>query len=55
MKSISSAIVVLAGSLVFVGGAFHQHPDTQMVVCGVGLLVGIAGLVGWVRAMTAGD
>jgi hypothetical protein len=39
----------------FVVGTFHHHDQTQLVVCGIGLIVGLSGLVGWTGAMKACD
>jgi hypothetical protein len=47
MKSISAAIVVFAGAATFTAGSFHQHGGTQLVVCGFGLLLALAGVGGW--------
>jgi hypothetical protein len=51
MKSISAAIVVLAGTATLVAGAFHPHGDTKLFVCGVGVFVGVVGLIGWARSL----
>jgi hypothetical protein len=47
MKAISASIVVLAGSLTFAIGGTIQHSDTQLVVCIVGIALGIFGLATW--------
>jgi hypothetical protein len=52
MKAISASIIVLAGSLTFAIGGAIQHSDTQMVVCLVGTVLGIVGLISWIVAMT---
>lgn len=55
MKSLSASIVVLAGVVCFAGGAFIRHGDTQLFVCGVGLVVIVAGLAGWFVSLRATD
>ena len=51
MKSISAAIIVLAGAGLVVGGAFVRHSDTATFVMVVGCLLGLAGLAGWARTI----
>jgi hypothetical protein len=51
MKSISASIVVMAGAVLFSVGQMLNHPDSGLVTCLVGAVVGIMGLVGWYRAM----
>lgn len=48
MKSISAAIVILAGTLCFAAGAFVKHGDTSTFVMLVGGVVALIGLWGWV-------
>ncbi len=48
MKAISSAIIALAGAIVFSAGALVNHGDTQLFVCAVGILIGLIGMIGWV-------
>jgi hypothetical protein len=48
MKAISSSIVVLAGSILLAGGAAISHSDTQIFICGVGVVIGLAGMIAWV-------
>ena len=55
MKAISAAIIVLAGAAIFIAGTFNSHSDTQVFVCGVGLVLCLAGLVGWVVTLTRRD
>jgi hypothetical protein len=51
MKSISAAIVVLAGAIIFASGSFNQHGDTQGMVCAVGGIVALIGMWRWWQAM----
>lgn len=46
-KHISAAIIVLAGSLLILGGSFIRHGDTKLFVQVVGCIFGAVGLVGW--------
>jgi hypothetical protein len=48
MKSISAAIIVLAGAALFIAGAYHTHSQAQTLVGGMGVLLGLVGLIGWV-------
>ncbi len=47
MKSISASIIVLAATILLVGGSHIQHSDTKLFVQGVGCGVGLIGLWGW--------
>jgi hypothetical protein len=47
VKSLSASIVALAGILCFALGAHIPHDDTQLFVCGVGLVVAAFGLFVW--------
>lgn len=46
-KPISSAIVVLAGSILVAFGGHIAHADTQTFVMAIGCLVGFVGLLAW--------
>ena len=46
-KLISAAILVFAGAVLIVGGAYEKHGDTQRFLYLVGSAVGLAGLVCW--------
>ena len=54
MKSISGAIVVLAGCLLTAGAVIGSSGDTQtfMILCG--LFVTVVGLAGWIGSMVGG-
>jgi len=47
MKSISASIIVVAGTILILGGSYIQHGDTKLFVQIVGCLVGAIGLWGW--------
>ncbi len=47
MKLISASIIVLAATVLIVGGAHVQHNDTQLFVMIAGCGVGLIGLWGW--------
>ena len=47
MKSISASIIVLAGSILVLGGSFIQHADTKLFVQILGCGVIAAGVWGW--------
>ena len=47
-KHLSAAIVVVAGSILLLGGSFIRHSQTQAFVQIVGCIVGAVGLVGWI-------
>ncbi len=47
MKSISASIVVLAAALLLLGGSYIPHSDTELFVQGVGCVVGLLGMGGW--------
>ena len=47
MKSISAAIIVVAGSALILGGSYIPHSDTKLFVQIVGCGVGTVGLWGW--------
>ena len=51
-KHISSAIIVLAGAVLLLGGSFIRHADTKLFVQVVGCIVGAFGLVGWIFSST---
>lgn len=51
MKSISASIIVTAGMLGFGFGSMVTHSDTQIFVCGVGLVVAAIGLYGWFTSL----
>ena len=51
-KHISAAIIVLAGAVLLLGGAFIPHADTKLFVQAVGCVVGAVGLSGWVFSST---
>ena len=53
-KHISAAIIVLAGTVLLLGGSFIQHADTKLFVQVVGCIVGAIGLVGWIFSSTKG-
>jgi len=55
MKAISSSIVIFTGAVMFVAGTFQQHNQTELVICGAGIVVGLIGLVGWINALRARD
>ncbi|HWQ93773.1 MAG TPA: hypothetical protein VN673_19075 [Clostridia bacterium] len=46
-KHISAAIIVLAGAVLLLGGAFIQHADTRLFVQVVGTFLVAVGLAGW--------
>ena len=46
-KHMSAAIIVLAGALLLLGGAFIAHSDTKVFVQIVGTVLVAFGLVGW--------
>ena len=50
MQSISAAIVLLAGAVIFSAGAHVSHGDTQAFVMVAGGVIGLFGLIGWMRA-----
>ncbi len=50
MKSISASIIVLSSAMIFTGGAFIGHNDTQIFVMGVACVVGIFGLGAWAKS-----
>ncbi len=47
-KHISAAIIVLAGAVLLLGGAFIQYSVIQLFVQLVGTLLIAVGLVGWI-------
>jgi hypothetical protein len=47
MKAISASIIVLAATILIVGGSQIQHSDTKLFVQVVGCIVGAIGLGGW--------
>jgi hypothetical protein len=47
MKAISASIIVLAASVLLLGGSFIAHSDTKLFVQAVGCVVGAVGLWGW--------
>jgi len=51
-KHISAAIIVLAGAILLLGGAFIRHSDTKLFFQVVGCVVGAFGLVGWTFSST---
>jgi len=51
VKSISAAIIVLAGSALVLGGAQIQHGDTKTFVQSVGCVVAAIALWGWFRTL----
>jgi hypothetical protein len=51
-KHVSAAIIVLAGAVLLVGGAFIPHSDTKLFVQVVGCGVGAMGLAGWIFSST---
>jgi len=46
-KPISSAIIVVAASILIAGGGHIRHNDTQLFVMAVGCAVGLIGLSVW--------
>jgi hypothetical protein len=55
MKAISASVVVLAGMILLLGGAFVAHSDSRLFVQSVGCLVGIIGLAGWFSSIRKPD
>ena len=53
MKSISSSIVVLSGSLMVADGSLSSNRDAQMVVCFFGAIVAVVALAFWL--VSSGD
>jgi len=51
-KHISAAIIVLAGTVLLLGGSFIQHDGTQLFVQAVVCVVGAFGFVGWILSST---
>ena len=51
MKSISASIIVLAGTILILGGAHIQHDATQTFVMFVGCGFGAIGLWGWFQTI----
>ena len=51
MKTVSAAIIVLAGALVLGSGAHVAHNDTSDTLMMIGGAVGLYGLVMWHREM----
>ncbi len=47
MKGISASIIVLAGTILIVGGAYARAEGIQLFLMSVGCLVGLFGLAGW--------
>jgi hypothetical protein len=47
MKSVSAAIIALAGSVIYAGGVTVSHSDTQVATCLIGGMIGIVGLWAW--------
>jgi hypothetical protein len=52
MKSISASIIVVAGSVLIVGGSHVAHSDTATFVQIVGCGVGAVGLLAWFVSLT---
>jgi len=50
MKSISAAIVVLAGAVIIAGGAISESRSSRELFTFIGCAVGAAGLITWVTA-----
>jgi|GEM_PF-1400620 len=53
MKFISAAIIVLAGTVLLLGGSFIGHSDTKLFVQTAGCGVGIIGIIGWFTMLQA--
>jgi len=51
MKSISASIVILAASVLILGGSWIPHSDTQMFVQAAGCVFGALGFWGWLGCM----
>ena len=50
MKEMSASIVVVAAAIMITGGASVEHDDSRLFVQGIGCVVGILGLFGWIGA-----
>ena len=48
-KLMSSAIIVLAGSILITGGSLNRQWDVALFVMFVGCALGLIGLWGWFR------
>jgi len=51
MKSISASIIVVAGTVLILGGSYIPHSDTKLFVQIVGCVVGAVGLWGWFQTI----
>ena len=51
-KHISASIIVLAASMLILGGSYIRHDDTRMFVQAVGCVVLMIGLGGWFLSVT---
>ena len=50
MKSVSAAIIALAGSVIYAAGVTVSHSDTQVATCLIGGVIGLVGLWAWVTS-----
>jgi hypothetical protein len=51
MKAISASIIVLAASVLILGGSNIQHSDTKLFVQVAGCVFGLIGLGGWIHCL----
>ena len=51
MKSISASIIVLAATILILGGSHIPHSDTKVFVQVVGCGLGLVGLWGWFTSL----
>ena len=55
MKAISSAIVILAATVLLAAGAVVRYSDIQVAFVTGGSILGVLGLVAWLVTMTRKD
>ena len=51
MKSISAAIIVLAGAILIAGGSHVSHSDTRLFVQIAGCVTGLTGFCYWLASI----
>lgn len=52
MKSVSAAVIVLSGAVMFVGGAFRSTYDIGTLLIAFGSILGVIGMLVWLATVS---
>jgi hypothetical protein len=55
MKALSASIIILASTVLLAAAIHVDHGDTQMAMGALAAVLGIVGMVFWLKEMSRGD